>query len=220
MKKDPHALKAKQLFVKYLHELKNIRLLGFAICSGLSSSCIYVFGAEGPFIGINLLHVKASNYGFLGLIPYIGTLVGSLVAMKYSKLNPYLLLKMAFAMEMTAAIIMFLFFHFGIINLYSLLGPMVLLCVGHPILAGTAISMAMQEAHDKSNGSAIMNFTTMSVPVFTLILGLLHIGKAWVLPAIFSLILMALFYSSLLARRIHRIEPPIHRLVCFFFRRL
>lgn len=201
--KDPHALKTKQLFKKYLTELKNIRLIGFAMCSGLSSACIYVFGAEGPFIGIKLLHIQPGAYGLWGLIPYVGVFIGSLIVIKYAKLDAMLLLKIAFTFEIIATIIMFVLFIFHYITIWTLLGPMTLFCIGHPILAGTALSMAMQEASDKSNGSAIMNFTAMSLPVIiTLLLGVLNIEAAWILPTMFfvSLILMIFTFGICLRK--------------------
>ena len=92
---------------------------------------------------------------------------------------------------------MLLCFLFHVVSLYTLLIPMGLLCIGHPILAGTALSMAIDQTEDKGNGSAVMNFISMSMPVLmTLLLGLLHIGAAWIMPAIFliSLILMSIIY--------------------------
>ncbi|OGT52648.1 MAG: hypothetical protein A3F17_07900, partial [Gammaproteobacteria bacterium RIFCSPHIGHO2_12_FULL_41_15] len=103
---DPHALKTKKLLSNYLKECKNKRLIGFAICSGLSSACIYVFGAEGPFIGIHLLHTAPAEYGFLGLIPYFGTFIGSIIVIKFSNFNAIRLIQSAFLFEASATIAM------------------------------------------------------------------------------------------------------------------
>lgn len=196
---DHHALKTKKLFFNYLKECKNKILIGFAICSGLSSACIYVFGAEGPFIGIHLLNTPPATYGFLGLIPYVGTFIGSILVIKFSNFNAIRLIKFAFILELTASIIMFFLFLSDHITLLTLLGPMILLCMGHPIIAGTAISLAMKSAGDKSNGSAVMNFTTMSVAMLiTFLLGMLHIASPMILPIMFflSLTLMIATYFS------------------------
>jgi hypothetical protein len=69
-----------------------------------------------------------------------------------------------------------------------------ILCLGHPAIAGTALTLAMQQTEDKANGSAVANFSAMSMAVLiTLLLGLLHIAQAWIMPLIFliSLSLMA-----------------------------
>lgn len=199
IEKDHHALKTKKLLFNYLKEFKHHRLIGFAACSGLSSACVYVFGAEGPFIGIHLLHVPPAIYGLLGLIPYSGTFIGSIVVIKFSNFNAIRLIKFAFFLEFIAASIMLILFLQHYVTLMSLLGPMILLCIGHPIIAGTAISLAMNDAIDKSNGSSVMNFTMLSVAMLiTFLLAILQITSPVILPVMFflSLMLMIVFYFS------------------------
>jgi len=205
LKKDPHALKVKNILAGYLNELNNKQLLGFAICSGLSSGCIYVFGAEGPFIGIHLLGIQPVTYGLLGLIPYVGTLIGSLLVVRLTNLNAILVLMIAFALESLAAIIMLALFSLHIVSLFSLLGPMVFLCMGHPILAGTAAALGMSIALNKAFGSAILNFTSMSVAMLvTFILSIIHIKSPIILPImfIFALIVMIITYLTLKLSRV------------------
>ena len=198
---DLHALKAKKLLRNYFTEFKNAKIIGFSICSGLSSGSLYAFGAQGPFIGIHLLNTPAAIYGFLALIPYIGTLIGSLVAMRLHYINPFHLLKLSFLCQVLAAIVMFLLFITHLISLWSLLAPMILLCFGHPIIAATANSMAMNSAKNKSNGSAITTFTAMSVAMFiTLLLGVFHTNAPILLPAILFLSLGLMCSTYFLCR--------------------
>lgn len=160
-----------------------------------------MFGAEGPFIGIHLLNTPPAIYGLLGLIPFVGTLVGSLLAIRLTHINPMTVLRIAFLFELLGAIIMFVLFVSHIVTLFTLLAPMALLCVGHPILSGTAMTLALRQTSDKANASAVMNFAAMSMPVFiTFLLGMLHTSQAWVMPVIFliSLLLMVCVYFLLL----------------------
>jgi DHA1 family bicyclomycin/chloramphenicol resistance-like MFS transporter len=60
---DHHALHYKHLFKKYLNMFRNKKLIGFSLCVGFSSACIYVFGAEGPFIGIQVVRVHGGVKG-------------------------------------------------------------------------------------------------------------------------------------------------------------
>ena len=171
--------------------------MGFSTCSGLSSGSLYAFGAQGPFIGIHLLSTPAAIYGLLALIPYIGTFVGSLVAMRLHYVSAFRLLKFSFFCQVLAAAIMFLSFITHHVSLWSLLAPMILLCFGHPIIAATANSMAINNAKNKSNGSAVTTFTAMSVAMFiTLLLGLFHTNAPILLPVILfvSLTLMVATY--------------------------
>lgn len=189
---DKQALNYQHIFENYKKLFRNKKLVGYALCSGFSSACIYVFGAEGPFIGIHLLHVSPATYGFLGLTPFIGTLVGSLVVIRLNNVDPIRVLKIAFVIELSAALLMFFFFVFHYVTLFTLLILMGLFCLGHPLMAGTAISLAMRQTEDKSHGSAVTNFVAASMAVLiTFLLGILHIATAWIMPAIF---LISLFF--------------------------
>lgn len=202
---DHNALHYKNIFKNYWKICFNRKLMGYAILSGLSSANIYVFGVEGPFIGIHLLHMPPATYGLWALTPFIGTLLGSLLVIRLTRVDSLVVLKIAFLLELVGAVIMFLFFTFNFITLFTLLIPMGLLCMGHPILAGTAASLAMRQTEDKANGSALMNFASMSMPVLmTFLLGMLHIAQAWIMPLIFliALCLMLGFYIILIKENI------------------
>ncbi len=191
---DAHALHYQQIFKNYAAIFKNSKLISFSACSGLSSACIYVFGAEGPFIGIHLLHISPATYGLLGLLPFLGTLIGCLINIRLGFVKAMTMLKAAFFIELFATILMLFFFAFHLVNLFTLLAPMALLCLGHAILTSTAMSLAMTYAEDKANGAAVMNFIAMSMPVLmTFLLGMLHIGAAWILPLIFVIALGLMF---------------------------
>lgn len=198
---DHRALHYKHIFKNYLKIFFSKRLVGYALLAGLSSANVYVFGAEGPFIGIHLLHISPATYGLLGLTPFLGTLIGALLVVRLTRLHSMLVLQIAFLLEFIAALMMLLFFSFHLVSLITLLLPMSLLCMGHPMLTGTAAALAMRETEDKANGSAVMNFVAMSMSVvMTLLLSMLHVGQAWIMPLIFmiALFLMITIYYLLI----------------------
>ena len=191
---DRFALKTKRILQNYWKQIHCRKLIGFSIAMGFSGACVYVFGAEGPFIGIHILHIQPAVYGLFALTPYFGTLLGSILVTYLSKKNPMMLLKMAFYFECSATLMMLVLFLFHMISMITLLIPMGFFCIGHPIISATAISLAMQQTDDKSNGSAIVNFASMSVPVvMTFLLTAIHTQSAIVLPVIFfiGMVLMA-----------------------------
>ncbi|HLD16965.1 MAG TPA: multidrug effflux MFS transporter [Coxiellaceae bacterium] len=191
---DKNALESHYLFINYTKMLCNKKFVGYALCGGFSASCIYVFGAEGPYIGIRLLGISPAKYGLLGLIPFIGTLIGALMTLQFSDKNPRTVLKMSFLIQFLSIFIMLISFVSHHVSLLTLLAPMVLFCVGYPILMSTALSLAMAETEDKANGSAVMNFMAVSMPVImTFLLGVFHIEQAWFLPL---MLLLALFLSA------------------------
>ncbi|OGV28323.1 MAG: hypothetical protein A3E88_02695 [Legionellales bacterium RIFCSPHIGHO2_12_FULL_35_11] len=193
---DISALKFDHLLKNYFKHFKIKKLIGFALLPGFSGACVYVFGAEGPFIGIHLLHVPPAIYGILALTPYFGTLLGSIVVVRLSKINPLSVIKIAFCFELIASVIIFILFALHFISLATMLIPMGFFCFGTPLIAATCVSLAMQQTEDKSNGSAVLNFTSLCVPVLmTFLLTAIHSQQAIVMPIIF-LIGMTLMASS------------------------
>lgn len=195
--KDFDAVKTHSVLQHYKDKFINKKLMAFAMLCGLSGGCVYVFGAEGPFIGIHLLKLSPSIYGLWGLTPYIGTFIGSIIVVRLEKYNSIAIIKFAFLIELTASIIMLILFLVHDVNLYSMLIPMGIFCVGNPILAATAITLAMQQDADKSNTSAVANFTSISMPVLlTFLLGAIHIASPWIMPVIFlfAMLLMCGIY--------------------------
>lgn len=196
-KADPDALKRKQVFAHYLAVFKNKRLLAMAACTGFSSACLYVYGAEGPFIGIHILGMNPAIFGTLALTPYLGALVGSLINSKLSDVNANRLLVMAFLFELIATLIMLFCFLSRDISIWLMILPMLLFCLGHAFLVPITYAKAMEDEEDKSNGAAVLGFIAVSMPVLiTLLLSQIHIQKAWIMPVLFliSLCLMLIVY--------------------------
>ena len=187
IEKDLNALYLRNTLQNYKEKFLNKKLIGFACLMGFSSACVYVFGAEGPFIGIHKLHVQPALYGILGFTPYIGTFIGSLIVVRLSKIEPLFVLKIAFLLECVATLIMFFFFIMHHISLYTLLIPMGIFCVGNPIIGATAASLSMQQSKDKANSSSVMNFSAISIPV--LITFILHTTSGIIMPVIFLIAL-------------------------------
>lgn len=201
LKRDPHALHHRYLVRNYFKVLRNKGLVGYATIAGLSGACVYVFCASGPFIGIHLLGFAPGVYGLLGLLPYFGTLCGSLLIVRTSKVNPVRMIKIAFAIECGATLIALVSFLSHHINIVTLLLPVGLFFIGHAMIYANASAMALSKTKDKANGSAMMNFLAMAVAVvITLTLGLLHISAPWIMPVMFvgALLLMVAVYVGLL----------------------
>lgn len=191
--KDLHATHIKSIFYNYKNNFFNKKLVGFACIAGFSSACIYVFGAEGPFIGIHILHTEPATYGFLSLLPFVGTFIGSLIVVRLTKFHSVFVMKIAFVIEFLATITLLILFLMHFVSLSTLLIPMGVFCLGHPIMAGTGMPLAMQQSHDKANASAVMNFFVCGMSVLmTFLMSLLHIASAWIMPVIFLMSLLSM----------------------------
>ena len=200
---DHHALHYQHVSKNYWSVLRHKKLIGYGLLYGFTSACVYLFGAEGPFIGINVLHTSPALYGVLGLLPFVGTLLGSIVAVRLAKADPKLVLRLGFSCLLLGALVMLICFVFKAVSMITLLLPAGIMFLGVPMMVSTASASGMQEVEDKGNGSAVLNFVGMSMPVLmTFMLGTLHVSAAWILPLLMlvSLGLMITSYLTLVAR--------------------
>ena len=190
---DPHALKIKKIIVNYLNLLKKIRLIGFSICVGLANAAVYLFGIKGPFIALHL-NIPTASYGVLGIIPYLGGCLSCLISTNLSHIKPIHFVRFGFLFQLIGAIMMFALFLIGEVTLITLLFPMLFVCAGQPLLGASALLLATNETHDKSNGSAVATFGAIFIPtLMTFLLALLNIKSAIVLPSLMLLSLALMF---------------------------
>jgi DHA1 family bicyclomycin/chloramphenicol resistance-like MFS transporter len=204
LSKDTNALHHKYVFKNYWKMICIKKLVGYSVIGGLSGGCLYIFCAEGPYIGIHLLGFSPSTYGLVGLFPYIGTLLGAGIMVKTSKILPQKVINTGIFLEVIGTLAMLVCFLLNHISLWSLLIPIGLLFVGHAILYGNAASLAISQTEDKANASAMVNFLAIGTGVIsTLLFGLLHSSKPSVMPSMFvvSLALMGVIYLLLIKEK-------------------
>ena len=193
IKADPFALQYRYLVKNYFRMLRNRKMMCYAMISGLSSACVYVYGTEGPFIGVHYLSLLPAEYGLMSLLPFLGTLLGSIITIYFSKFSAPKLLHTAFALETLGTLLLFFFFLFHWVTLASLFIPIGILFIGHAILASNALTLACMQTDDKANGSAVMNFASCAMPVLlTFLLGVFHVSSAIILPLLFAVALLSM----------------------------
>jgi DHA1 family bicyclomycin/chloramphenicol resistance-like MFS transporter len=202
--KDMNAIHHRYLAKNYLNMLKIKKLVGYSFIAGLSGACLYIFSAEGPFIGIHLLGYSPSFYGLIGLVPYIGTIIGALIMIKTTHINPKKIIFLALSIEGLGMLVMFCCFVAHFVNMVTLLAPTMLIFAGNVMLYGTSASLGIRQSTDKANASAVVNFLALSMAMMgTFIFSLLHNSAPWVMPTLFlgALFLMGAVYVLLLKER-------------------
>ena len=161
---DPSYLKLNRIIQGYKAKLKNKKLVLSAVLMGCGSAIVYLFASKAPFIGIVTLEMSPQDFGNFNLIPAIGMISGSLLAMylagKYSFSN---LLTTGIAGSMGAALVMLMTFLFGMINWFTLFIPITFLYVAEALIFSNASGFGLSSAKDKSNGSAMLNFINLSL---------------------------------------------------------
>lgn len=188
--RDLEALNMAKIQTGFMQKLKNKKLVLCAILMGCTTSFIYLFATEAPFIGIEHIGLRADEYGILNFIPPLGMITGSLLAHQLAgKRESLAIIILGIVIALLGSLSMLLLFLLGIVTLWTLFLPMPFIYVGLSLIFSNASGLAMSHAKNKSNASAIMNFINMGVSVISLlIIGALPAHKYYTLPLFFLLL--------------------------------
>jgi Bcr/CflA subfamily drug resistance transporter len=189
---DKNALHGKYLLSGYLKMFKNKKLMAYSFIYGLTCASIYIFSAQGPLLGIHRLGYAPAVYGMMGLIPYAGAVVGSMITINFSKkLSANHMILIAMVCEFTASIIMLVCFAIGCFNIFTLIFPMILFMAGHALLVSNAAGQAIMQSDDKANASAVTNFIGVATGVLgTFALSTMHFHSVLLLPILLNVCLV------------------------------
>lgn len=202
LQKDLNALKLKVLLSHYGKEISRGNLWQAGFMMGLVTAITYSFSAAGPFVGMQLLGLNATQYGVLCLLPQGGMLIGALLAAFLVKKHLYhynlptgisisilFALLMCFGLKFNISPVMMLFMNAGLIYL------------GASLIFTAGPTIAFKGAHDSSYTSGLLNFINLTFSTF-LISGFsllpLHLLTLPLALLIFALIAGLIF---LVARR-------------------
>jgi len=161
---DKQALNFKNIQQTYQRELRNKKFLYPSLIMGFFTSIIYLFSTLAPFLAINEMGLSPEEYGFLNFIPPLGMIAGSFtahsLAVRKKKLT---VIQIGGVIAAISTLFMLGLFALGKINLWTLFLPIPFIYFGGSLVFNNASSLAMQNAHDKSNGAAIMSFINILV---------------------------------------------------------
>lgn len=198
---DKEALNLSSIAHHYGTQFKNKQLMISGLMMGAGSAVIYAFAAKAPFIGIDLLQLKPSVFGLYNLIPLLGMLAGSFLAAniagRFKVLN---ILLTGTLSSLVVAILMLLFFIFGALNPFTLFLPVCLIYLCESLVFANISSYGLTHAHNKSIGSAILNFTNLGATVIAVLLvEFIYPEMALLLPIsfVFFFLIMLWLWSRL-----------------------
>jgi DHA1 family bicyclomycin/chloramphenicol resistance-like MFS transporter len=199
LKKD--ALQVRQIIKNYGMAFKNKVLVSTTFFFGLSGGCVYLYVASSPFIAINTLQLSPQAYGLIGLIPFLGTALGSVISARlYASFSTTALMRIGLIIDAVSAILLAGSFCLGMINLPVLLLSGFILMFGNCLIVGSGASIATLSSDDKANASAVMNFINLSmVMLATFILAIVPGSPLIKLPILFllAILLMCLLWLRL-----------------------
>jgi DHA1 family bicyclomycin/chloramphenicol resistance-like MFS transporter len=160
------ALHFRQIKKGYTIAFKDKLLRTVSLFFGLSGMCVYIYAATMPFIAINYFKMTPQEYGLIGLIPYVGTALGSLISARLSAtLNAKSLMKIGLIIDVIVSMTIAISFYFYFINIWFLILCGFCFMFGNCLIAGNGASIATTKVEDKANASAIMSFITVSMPM-------------------------------------------------------
>lgn len=180
------AFKIKHLLHGYGEQFQNTQLIAGGLLMGGAACFVYVFAALAPFIAINLFGMNSAQYGLANLLPPIGLISGSLLSARLAMQYPLgsiifvgILIASIGSILMSVAVVMHL------PPLFSLFLPMIIVYFGMSFMMGNASAIAMSRVHDKSHGSAVMNFINMGAATLAVLsLGFFSVSTS-LLPTIY-----------------------------------
>lgn len=175
----------------YQLKFKDLRLLlsGFLVGSG--TAVIYIFAARAPFIGMNIIGIKADSFGLLNMIPSLGMLLGSfLVASILKRYEPVKVLKVGIRICFIIAVLMLGCFILFPLSIWSLFVPIGLIYIADAFVYTAGSSLGLTGAKNKANASAVFNFLNIGSALLGLLL------SQWIypdIPLVLPLFLLLLF---------------------------
>lgn len=201
---DFDALKPSKIFKKYRAEFSNKNLAISSLIMGCGTSTVYLFAAIAPFVAMNVMHLNPEQYGLWNLLPPLGIILGSqLCSLTAKKLNHFQAIFIGVSIACCGALLMLFAAAANFLHAILLFLPLFIMNIGISFVFSNASSLAMQGAHDKPSGSAVMNFLNMgTATACVLSLGLfvnlsfLFLAKYYIL-----LLIVALILSVVLARK-------------------
>lgn len=202
---DRNALQVKSILQWYGLKFKSERIVISGLLMGCGSAVVYIFASKSPFIGINLIGLHPLKFGMYNLIPLVGMVLGTVLAIKLAgRISVLNLLFIGAVGSFLTTFAMFIPFAMGMLNVWTLFIPMVFIYLVEAMVYANASSFGLAHAQNKSIGSAVINFINLSATVLAVLFAeFIYPESAIVMPVSF---LIAFFIMILLGLRLRRLE--------------
>ena len=187
-------------------QFKSRSLLFHGVLLGMSTSVVYIFASEAPFIGISQMGLTAKQFGLWNLFPAFGMVCGLFSATFLAHALPA---RIGILSGLLTALM-------GITLLASLFAngyqvppalflPMVLTQMGFSLCYSFGSGKALSDSTDKSNASSVLSFLNMGTStIATFIIGSFAEIAPMALAGIFALALVFQWVLWLMLKPHHR----------------
>ncbi|MBF8262918.1 MAG: hypothetical protein HW387_583 [Parachlamydiales bacterium] len=193
---DANALAIRRIANGLGRQFKDSFLVQHALITGLCTSCYFFFTTQGPYIGIETMGLTPQEYGWLSWIPVLGMGAGCLIAARLAgRQSPRITMISGLILVLSSLLVMMVCFAHNTVTIASFFFLLMFVMIGIYTVSPTSLSIALNEATDKSNASAasqFINFGTSFVSI--LILSLIPSSSPLVLPAIIGVAMVVILF--------------------------
>ncbi|MBX7067346.1 MAG: MFS transporter [Parachlamydiales bacterium] len=188
------ALQWKKIGDGYMRQFKDPYIVLHALMAGLATTAMYIFVTISPYVAQSVIGLSPEVFGLWALVPSFGLVTGGLIMRRLSHKNPRIMMLSGILIFLISMLILSLCFVNSIITVWSLFIPAYFLYIGGNVIWSNALSHGLNEAVDKSNASAVMQFINMgSATVGVFLVQTALPTDRLLLPAAFGVIVVLLF---------------------------
>jgi DHA1 family bicyclomycin/chloramphenicol resistance-like MFS transporter len=187
-------------------QMKDPFVMLHAFLTGLTTTIVYIFATLSPFIAIDRIGISPDQFGLWAFIPSLGIFTGSWITRSLSsRLNPRINMLSGLLVIITGTIVLSVCFANSYVTVWSLFIPMYFVYLGSNVIWTNAASKGLSEASDKSNASAVIQFTNMSTATIgVFLIGAFTPTATMLLPAALGLAIILMFITWLKLKEHHR----------------
>lgn len=208
--RNPEALRPSVLFRNYRAILRDRSFRSYAICASFMYGALMAYFAGAPVGLIQYLGLSPVEFGIAMAVPIVFYMVAQIaVAHIVHGVGMDKMIRIGAMMAVTAGIGMLAFVLSGIINVYTLMGPVVLILTSLAfIFPGTTAGAMSPFAHMAGAASSLLGFIQfLAAAIATAMIGLLNDGTPLPMAAAVCIctICAAISYLALI-RPLHRTD--------------
>ena len=195
---DKNAFQLSHLIHGYATPFKNTKLVLGGFVMGSATSFIYVFSALAPFIAMNILGMKSTQYGAANILPALGLAIGSMISAQLSKQRSLqFIMGIGILLSAIGVIFMFILTVLHDDAIVSLFIPMSVIYCGLSLIFANVSTIAMNQVKDKAHASAVMNFINIGTATIVVFVAGWFSISSLLLPILFIclVVMMGLMFA-------------------------
>lgn len=135
----------KEIFLSYVELLKHRQFLGYTACSGLAFANIIAYVTVSPFLFQHTLHLTPIQFGWLSPLTALSYMIGTVSNIRLLNFyRPQELLRIASFIMLAGALIMLIIGLVGILNVWAIMLPLMLICIANGFVFSNAFACAFE----------------------------------------------------------------------------